>query len=181
MRSTLTAVAMALGIVAGAALPAAADPTDDSITTFAITAGSLNVTVPASKDLGSGTTGANTISAQLGTITIADTRGALLGTWTTTVSSSDFVTGGGTAAETISAAAVTYWSGPATASSGVATRTPGQANAAAAQTLDTPRTAFSATLITGNNSTSWNPTVTVNVPSAVVAGSYTGTITHSVA
>lgn len=33
----------------------------------------------------------------------------------------------------------------------------------------------------GPAGTSWDPTITVNLPSAVVAGTYAGTITHSVA
>jgi hypothetical protein len=97
------------------------------------------------------------------------------------VSSTDFTTGGATANETVAKGQVTYWSGAATASSGTAVFLPGQAAAVNAQALSVARTAFSASAIIGNNSASWNPTVTVNVPAAAVAGTYTGTITHSVA
>ena len=58
---------------------------------------------------------------------------------------------------------------------------PGQANAAAAQSLSANRTAFSLASGSGNNSASWNPTLIANVPAGAVAGTYTGTITHSVA
>jgi hypothetical protein len=160
------------------ALPARAA---DTTTTFSLAAGALSISAPASSDLGSGSTGGGTLSAQLGTVTVTDSRGALLGTWTASVSSTDFTTGGATANETVAKGQVTYWSGAATASSGTAVFTPGQAAAANAQALSVARTAFSATAIVGNNSASWNPTVTVNVPAAAVAGTYTGTITHSVA
>ena len=75
---------------------------------------------------------------------------------------------------------VSYWSGPATATSGTGTLTPGQATAADAQTLDVNRTAFGLAAGTGNNSVTWNPTVLIAIPAASVAGTYTGAITHSV-
>jgi hypothetical protein len=178
MAKKQTALVGAVLSVLAFALPARAA---DTTTTFSLAAGSLSISAPASHDLGSGSTGGGTVSAQLGTVTVTDNRGALAGTWTASVSSTDFTTGGATANETIGKGQVTYWSGTATASSGVAVFTPGQAIAANAQALSVSRTAFSATAIVGNNSASWNPTVTVNVPAAAVAGDYTGTITHSVA
>ncbi len=47
--------------------------------------------------------------------------------------------------------------------------------------LATTRTAF--TLAAGSplNTASWNPTLSVQVPASAVAGTYTATITHSVA
>jgi hypothetical protein len=178
MAKKQTALVGAVLSVLAFALPARAA---DTTTTFSLAAGSLSISAPASRDLGSGSTGGGIVSAQLGTVTVTDNRGALAGTWTASVSSTDFTTGGATANETIGKGQVTYWSGTATASSGVAVFTPGQAIAANAQALSVSRTAFSATAIVGNNSASWNPTVTVNVPAAAVAGDYTGTITHSVA
>jgi hypothetical protein len=166
----------------GAGTPAFAAPTGSTTVTFAINAGTLDITVPATANLGSGNPGA-TITGQLGVVTVNDTRGALLGTWTARVTSTNFTTGGATAPETIPASAVSYWSGPATANTGLGTPAAGQANAAAAQPLSTttPLTAFSKTLVVGNNTTSWNPTLIVNVPAAAVAGTYSGTVTHSVA
>jgi hypothetical protein len=177
MRRAIALAAVFGGLLA-AALPARAATTT---TTFTLSAGALSISAPASKDLGTGATGGGTVSAQLGTVAVTDNRGTTLGSWTATVSSTDFTTGGGTASETIGKAQVTYWSGLATASSGTGTFTAGQASAVSAQDLSTARTAFSASAVVGNNSVSWNPTVTVNVPSSAVAGTYTGTITHSVA
>ncbi len=47
--------------------------------------------------------------------------------------------------------------------------------------ISTPQPAYVATLGVGATSVSWNPIIKVTLPSSVVAGTYTGTITHSVA
>jgi hypothetical protein len=47
--------------------------------------------------------------------------------------------------------------------------------------ISTPQTAYTAVAEVGATSVSWNPTITVTLPSSVVAGTYTGTITRSVA
>jgi hypothetical protein len=161
--------------------PAHAATSGDTTTTFTLTAGALSITTPASASLGSAATGSATTSAQLGAVQVSDARGALLGTWTGSVSSTDFTTGGATANETIAKASVDYWSGAATASSGTGVFTPGQLTALLKVTLGASRTAFSASAVVGNNSATWNPTVIVNVPAAAVAGTYSGTITHSIA
>lgn len=151
-------------------------------TTFTLSAaGGLSVSAPASTNLGSAATNAGTLSAQLGTVTVADDRGLLLGSWTASVSSTDFTTGTATAPETINKASVSYWSGAATASSGTMVAVPAQLLAVNAVTLAASRTAFSATGVIGNTSLSFNPTVVVNIPASSVVGAYSGTITHSVA
>lgn len=181
MRSRILAVA---GVVLVGALalinPATAATSGGTTTTFSVTAGLLSITVPGSVNLGSYGGGASSGSVSLGTVTVDDARSALTANWTATVSSTNFLTGGGSAAETIATSQVSYWSGPATATTGVATFTPGQAAAINALTLATPRTAFSAAG-TGDNSASWAPSVILNVPVGAIAGAYTGTITHSVA
>ena len=148
--------------------------------TFTLTAGSLAVSDPATSNLGSVATGTATVSSALGAVTVTDGRGALNGTWTSTVSSTDFTTGGATADETIAKAQVDYWSGAATSTTGVAVFLPGQLLVANKQALSTSRTAYSASAVIGNTSATWNPTVVVNIPAASVAGTYSGTITHSV-
>ena len=116
--------------------------------------------------------------AQLGTVTVTDNRGIASASWTATVTGTAFVTGGATAPETIPLTQVTYWSGPATATAGTGTFTPGEPAAANAVDLTAPRTAFSLASGSSVNSASWNPTLSVSVPAA--AGTYTATITHSV-
>jgi hypothetical protein len=175
-------LALALSIATTGSLVALAAPSADAAqgVTFTLTAGLLQVSDPANTSLGSVATGTATVSSQLGSVTVSDARGALLGTWTASVASTDFTTGGATADETIAKASVDYWSGVATATSGTAVRVPGQATALLAQTMAASRTAYSATGVIGNNSTTWNPTVVVNIPAQAVAGTYSGTVTHSI-
>lgn len=154
----------------------------DSTATFNLTSsGGLTVSVPASPDLGSAATDAGSLSAQLGPVTITDERGALDASWTASVVTTDFTTGLGAAAETIAATNIEYWSGAATSTSGTVVAVPGQATSLDKVAIDTAKTAFSATGIVGNNSVAWNPTIVVTVPSDSVVGTYTGTVTHSVA
>lgn len=177
MRKALLMGTVALAVVGGLAVPANAA---DTTTTFSLTAGALNLTAPASAALGTGAIGAP-VTATLGSVSVNDSRGALVAAWTATTVSSDFTTGGGTAAETIGKANVKYWSGLATGSSGTSLATPGQLSALDAVALDTAKTAFSLTAGVGNNSSTWAPTLIVNVPGSAVAGNYTGIVTHSVA
>ncbi len=179
MRKTLLVSSTALIVagVAGFAAPASAAGTT---TTFIVGAGALSVSAPASGALGTGSPGA-TASAALGSVTVNDARASLLGTWTTSVIGSAFTTGGGTSAETIPASAVTYASGPATATTGLGVFVPGQLTTLLAVPIDSSQVAFVRAASVGNSTATWSPTVIVNVPAAAVAGTYTGTITHSVA
>jgi hypothetical protein len=147
--------------------------------TLTVGAGVLRMTAPAAVVLPSVAPGGTT-SGTLGTVTVTDGRGLTGGTWTATVSATAPVTGGGSAAETIPLSGVTYWSGPATATTGTGTFTPGQLTVALAVTLTTARTAFSLTGGSAFNSASWTPTVSVAVPARAVGGSYVATITESV-
>lgn len=140
----------------------------------------LAISVPSTANLGSAPTGAGARSAQLGTVTVT-ASGLVLPSFTATVSATNFTTGGATAAETVAKASISYWSGPVTASSGAQSPVPGQLTALQAQALSVPRTAFASTGLVLSISTSWNPTIVINIPAAIVAGTYTGTITHSVA
>jgi hypothetical protein len=176
-----TALRLLAATAVGTAILALPAQADDTTTTFTLSAGPLAISVPASASLGTAATGSASLTAQLGAVTVSDTRGALGEDWTATVSSTDFTTGAATSDETIGKGSVAYWSGAATATSGVAVRVPGQLLAVNAQSLSTSRTAFSATATVGNNSTTWNPTLVVTIPAAAVAGTYSGTVTHSVA
>jgi hypothetical protein len=181
-RLTVGAAVLAAATAAALVAPTAAQaaPSDTTVT-FTLTAGALSITTPASAALGSAAAAAGTITAQLGTVTVTDARGLLLGAWTTSVSATSFTTGGATGPETLANGAVSYWSGAATATTGLGVGIPGQASAGNAQALSTSITAFSKTAGVGNNSSAWNPTLIVTVPAAAVAGLYTGTVTHSVA
>lgn len=148
-------------------------------TSMTVAAGVLSISAPSSAALPSASPGGTT-SAQLGTVTVNDQRGLTTPSWTATVTGTAFVTGGGTAPETIPLRQITYSSGPAIGATGTGTFTPGQANSAAAVDLTASRTAFSLAGGSSVNSVSWNPTLSVSVPAGAVAGTYTATITHSV-
>jgi hypothetical protein len=176
-RALLSAAAMAAAVVA---VPAGAANASDTIVTFSVTGSALTIAAPTSASLGSGQVG-STVQGQLGAVTVTDGRGVTPSPWTASVSSTSFTTGGGTPDETIPNTDVRYWSGPATATTGSGTFVPGQPTAAEAVVLNTTQTAFSHTGGAGGNSANWNPTLIVQVPAVVVAGGYTGTVTHSVA
>ncbi|MEV4809284.1 hypothetical protein [Micromonospora avicenniae] len=180
MKKPLLALTAAAATVVALATPAAAAPTGDTIVTFTVATADLNITVPAAVNLGAVFAG-DDITGELGTVTVTDQRAALSATWVATVSSSSFTTGGATPAETITPNLVEYWSGGLVASTGTGTFVPGQPTEADRVNLSVPRTAFSKTSGSGNNSASWAPDIRVNVPATAVGGTYTGVITHSVA
>ncbi|WP_428963289.1 hypothetical protein [Micromonospora fluostatini] len=141
----------------------------------------LDIAVPAAVNLGVGFVG-GTLTGRLGSVEVRDQRGPVNpNLWVVTVSATAFVTGAGGAGRTIANGQVSYWSGPAVRETGGGTLVPGQVTQAQAVTLGVPREAFRKTAGNGNNMVSWSPTLRIAIPSGVVAGSYTGTITHSVA
>ncbi|MEV4333414.1 hypothetical protein AB0K02_23210 [Streptomyces sp. NPDC049597] len=142
--------------------------------------GTLSITVPAAVNVGTAFPGSST-SRQPGEVRVSDTRGSRPAVWAATVAATDFTTPGGGAARQISRSQVSYWSGQVTSTIGPGTRVPGQATSAQVQSLSVPRTAFSKTSGNGNNTTAWQPTLIVAVPATAVGGTYTGTVTHSVA
>ena len=172
-----TVAALGVGLVAA---PASAAPTSDTVVTFEITAGTLDIVSPATADLLTGASGA-VIAGQMGPVTVTDGRAATDASWVGSVISGAFTTGGATPTETVLANLVNYWSGPTTATTGDGTFTPGQPAVGAATPIDTLKPAMTHAGGTGNNSATWNPTLRINVPLANVAGIYTGTVTHSVA
>jgi hypothetical protein len=170
-RSLLLAITAGL-LTLGIALPASADPTGATIT---IETGFLSMTVPTDAgNLGTrtNTVGGGTISGPLGQVQVTDARSAAAGSgWVASVISSAFTPPAGPA---IPASAVSYVAGTIT-KVGTATYT---ANNPGNLTGVSP--AVTATGITGDNSATWNPTITVAVPGGMAAGVYSAIITHSV-
>ncbi|WP_434741943.1 hypothetical protein [Micromonospora sp. SH-82] len=141
----------------------------------------VDITVPAAVNLGTGFVG-GVLTGQLGTVSVRDQRGPVNpNTWIATVSATAFVTGVGGAGRTIAAGQVSYWSGPAVRSAGGGILLPGQLTSLQAVSLGATREAFRKTAGSGNNTVEWVPTVRISIPAGVVAGTYRGTITHSVA
>jgi hypothetical protein len=176
------ALAAAVGIAAAgvAVTPAFAGDTAATFTLSGNPSG-LTVSVPDGSvtpiSLGSGNAGDASLAGQLGNVTVTDTRGALTASWTATVSSTNFTTGTATAQETVAKANISYSSGVSTnlLSGQVGAFTP-----SVGVTLGSAKTAGS-WLGVGNNTVKWNPTLTFTLQTAQVAGTYSGTVTHSVA
>ena len=145
--------------------------------TFTLSGGGLSITEPASATLGSAATGATSLAGSLGSVTVSDLRGKLTATWTASVTSTDFTTGGGSTYETVPAGSIAYNSGLATATNGVGAFTAGVLTGLSNTTAGTAGSWTG----TGNNSATWDPTITFTLSPSQVAGTYSGTITHSVA
>jgi hypothetical protein len=137
------------------------------------TGGALSITVPTGTvNLGSvSSVEGGTISGHLGEVQVTDTRGAADADWVASVIASALTLTPGT---TIPASAIGYTPGDIT-KVGMATYTPTDS-----PSLEGIVVVVAATGIAGDNSATWNPTVKVSVPGAMAAGTYTGTITHSV-
>jgi hypothetical protein len=173
---TLLAATGAGMLTLAIALPASAETTGGSTATVTITGGALSITVPADAgSLGSrvNTVGGGTISGPLGQVQVNDARSAAAGSgWVASVISTAFTPAAGPA---IAASAVSYSAGTIT-KTGTATYTannPGDLTGVAA--------AVTASGITGDNSATWSPTISVAVAGGTAAGVYSATITHSVA
>ena len=148
------------------------------ITTATITVqgGSLSITVPTNAgNLGTIINSVNggTITGSLGQVQVLDARSAAAGSgWVATVIASAFTPPAGPA---IAASLVSYSAGTIV-QTGTATYTannPGNLTGVVA--------AVTATGITGDNSATWSPMITVTVAGGMAAGVYSATITHSVA
>jgi hypothetical protein len=173
-RSLLVAIATGM-LTLGIALPASAASSGATTATVTVTGGFLSITVPT--DAGSlgtmpNSVGGGTISGPLGQVQVNDARSAGAGAgWIASVISTAFTPPAG---PTIPASAVSYSAGTIT-KVGTATFT---ANDPGNLTGVVP--AVTATGITGDNSATWSPTITVTVPGGMAAAIYSATITHSV-
>lgn len=172
LRPLLASTTAALALIASAG-PAAADgPTAATVT---VTGGALVITVPTTAgNLGTraNSVAGGTISGPLGEVQVSDARSAAAGSgWVASVISTAFTPPSGPA---IPASAVSYSAG-SIVKVGTATYT---ANAAPSLTGVAP--VVTATGITGDNSATWNPTISVSVPGGMAANVYSATITHSV-
>lgn len=163
------------GVIAAPVAAFADQGPASTTTTFHINEGSLAISIPASADLGGANMGATSVSGSLGPVSVTDNRGLEAGSWAVSVTSTDFTTGGSGPADTIAASHVTYDPGSVTGSgNGNFSGTPGtldNTNALVAVTADSE---------SGSAVASWDPTITVALPSALVATAYSAQITQSV-
>lgn len=165
----------ALALISGGAMTAAQTASAGTPSSFLLTSGSLTISQPASASIGSAAVGSTSLTGKLGTVTVTDGRGLLTASWTATVTATNFTTGGGSTYETVTSANISYSAGVATSITGVGTFTPGTlASLASSGTAGIWAGA-------GSNSVSWNPSITFTLSASQIAGTYSGTITHSVA
>ena len=137
--------------------------------TFTVTSGALTLSTPVSANLGSGAPG-TTISAPIGPVSATDDRALLSASWTVTAAETDFANG----TQTIPATDASYAPGTIT-TTGVITVTPTSVSLA-----NSAQTVVTGTDGVGDNTATWDPTVAVTVPATAAAGTYTGTLTHSI-
>jgi hypothetical protein len=172
MKAMLAATAVAAALLAQGVPPVAAADTPATLT---VTGGTLSITAPtAGANLG---TRANsvlggTITGSLGVVQVNDARSAAAGSgWVASAISTAFTPPTGPA---IAASAVSYTAGTIT-KVGTATYNANDPNA-----LTAVAPVVTATGITGDNSATWSPSITVTIPGGMAADTYSATITHSV-
>lgn len=158
----------ALALLIGGVSPAAADTSGNTVATFTLAAGTIDIGVQPNAALTNGNAGDTLVTGNLGDVTVTDGRGNLLG-WTTSAASTTFTGNTGT-----TSLGVLYDSGAIT-KTGVVTvvGTPKPLTALAVPVVV-------GTVVTGNNTATWNPGLTVTLPPTSLAGNYSGTITTSV-
>lgn len=166
-----------LGAVTLAALAPA--PAEAETVTFTLTGSSLSLAEQPSVAMtgGGSTLAGSTISGSLGTTTVTDNRGGIAG-WTSTIAVTTPLSNGTT---TIPAGNLSaYVPALGIATTGVVTATSLATSLLPLTLSATPQTLTSATLVVGNNSATFNPVLSVLLPSNATAGSYSGVITQTV-
>jgi hypothetical protein len=113
------------------------------------------------------------VTLTLGTITVTDTRRAIgaLGSWVTSASSTDLISG----TDSLTATTFGYSSGLFVKSGGTALMTENTR-----VSMDSATAVATTTSVTGNHIITWTPTMTIPVPASKTSGTYLGTLTHSV-
>jgi hypothetical protein len=169
----------AVGVLAGAAalmastaMPASA-AAGDTTTTFVLSGDGISVAVQANATLTAGKTGAASVSGSLGDVTVTDLRGGTTN-WNTSATSTTFTSVNGTTTST--STGVSYNGGSIT-TSGTSAVPPATAKSLTA----TPVVVVGPAEVSGNNTATWNPTLTVSLPATALTGTYTGTVNTSVA
>jgi hypothetical protein len=172
--------AQLLALLAAAALPLAALPAaaQSTSTTFEVASGGdLSVSVPGPQTLSIGRDGG---SVAFGDVTVTDARRTLVRSWSVTVSAPDGFEHT-TEDVTISPGEVTYEPGVLTFVSGVLD---GSVVTPTSRTLDSGSPVVQSTGVSTlgllSDQVSWTPTLDVDPAEGLPAGSYTGTITHSI-
>jgi hypothetical protein len=165
--------AAAFVLAVGLAGPATADSGTTPVT-LEITGGSLSIAVPTDTvSLGtlSESSGSQTASAALGTITVTDNRGGTAG-WAVDASANDLT---GPQNISVNGPSTSSYTAPTATSSG--TVNVSSSNLAGLYPGGIVQTG---TGVSGANTASWNPTISILIPGSALAGTYSSGVTHSV-
>lgn len=176
--------ALALGSTAVmlAAFAAAAAPASANSVTFTLTTGALGITQPSTTATLTGAalgTSGTTMTGTLGETVVSDQRGGTLG-WESKITGGTALTNGTTTIDWANVKAFIPTGGITTTGTVTASQgtyllaTSGLALSTTAQTLVT------GTLVSGANTATFNPNLSIAVPSTATGGTYTGTITQTV-
>jgi hypothetical protein len=171
---TVLVGAVAAVALAATAMPAVAAPSADSSTSFTAFSGALDITAPATVNLGSFMIGSSP-AVSFGDVEVVDGRSEApsSGTWTATVSSTDF--NNPVAATTYPASNITYVV-PSCAITGTTTCAP----TAPITLSSSAQTVINASTSSTGSTATWNPQLQFTLPAGMAPGTYTGTVTHSV-
>ncbi len=174
MRRVIPALVGAVFLAAVTALPAVAAQTGDTTATFQLTSGTLDITVPTGTvALATGAVSAPSLSGQLGAVTVTDLRSADPASWTASVSATPFQNGTHTLAASYDTGVVTSTIIPI---SEFTITTP----LTLSTTPQNPVVLNPTWPGGGDNTATWNPTITATIPPTATAGTYTSVVTHSV-
>jgi hypothetical protein len=175
LRTPLILTAAAAALVAGA-LPASAE---DQTATFSLEAlGELSASIPvADVTLDNGSTGAASVSGHLGHVVVTDERGET-SAWVATASSTTFAGSRGSVSTSVAYDAETVIHANSSIAGSTSTTLPVTAELT---TTLLAAEVVAPSAVTGNNSASWTPKLTVGLPSSALVDDYSGTVTTSVA
>ncbi|MEV8100167.1 hypothetical protein [Kitasatospora sp. NPDC085879] len=143
--------------------------------TAQVESGTLDIIVPTtSVSLGIvvASTSPQTVSSQIGNVTVTDGRGGTVG-WTATADAVDFT---GPQNISVSAPGSSSYTSPSATVTGTASVT--NANLSP---LYPPGPVQTATGVSGINTATWNPTISLTIPGNALVGTHSSTLTHSVA
>lgn len=175
---TVAAASIALAPVAHAA------ETANTTLSVIIDGGVLSISAPASASLGTASAEVGgTAGAAIGTVTVSDTRGSLLGWSVTAVTTTAAMSTGGATPKTIALtpAGPLNWVTGTVAASGASLLTGVSAGAGGFLNNTTPIPVAVSALASGGGTYTYNPSVTLTVPPNTETGTYSVVVTQTVA
>lgn len=177
---TITRTALVLAgtaaLVGSMALPASAAPDDTTVTTVEVAGGTIDIAAPATAGSGSVAVG-ESATISLPGIAVTDNR-AGTASWSASVHMTPLT---GEILDNVLAPTSTSYLPVAAVTTGDPTMAPVSAvDVLTAADAGSQKAVQTATTVAGNNTATWDATLTVVTPAQVLADTYTSTLTHSV-